>query len=283
LAKKKESEQARAALPLVGREAPKRQIAAALAAGRNVLIEGPVGVGKTYLVQRVLERLGRGVVRVDGDGRYTEQKLTGWFDPPLVLKRGYVAEAFVAGPLVDAMRSGKVLFVNELNRMPEAVQNILLPAMDERYLQIPKLEAVRATDGFAVIATQNPGEFTATHALSEALLDRFEMIRLGYQSRDEEIAIVRAAVRAPVADAVIARAVDLVRDTREHASVRRGASVRAAIAVADLAAQGLPFTDAVLMAVVPRIELVSPEDSAETILRELAEQGGLDDGKKKPG
>jgi MoxR-like ATPase len=109
------------------------------------------------------------------------------------------------------------------------------------------------------------------------------MIRLGYQSRDEEIAIVRAAVRAPVADAVIARAVDLVRNTRGHASVRRGASVRAAIAVADLAAQGLPFLDAVLMAVVPRIELVSPEDSAETILRELAEQGGLDDEKKKPG
>lgn len=268
---------------MVGREAAKRQIGAALAAGRNVLIEGPVGVGKTYLVQRALEVMRRGVVRVDGDGRYTEQKLTGWFDPPLVLKRGYTKEAFVPGPLVEAMQGGKVLFVNELNRMPEAVQNILLPAMDERQLQVPKLEAVRAADGFTVIATQNPGEFTATHALSEALLDRFEMIRLGYQSREEEIAIVKAAVRGPVADAIVARAVDLVRDTREHASVRRGASVRAAIAVADLAAQGLPFTDAVLMAVVPRIELVSPEDSAEAILKQLAEQGGLEEGKKKSG
>lgn len=282
MAKNKESKSSQA-LPLVGRESSKRQIAAAIAAGRNVLIEGPVGVGKTYLVQRVLETLGRGVVRVDGDGRYTEQKLTGWFDPPLVLKKGYTKDAFVPGPLVEAMKLGKVLFVNELNRMPEAVQNILLPAMDERQLQVPKLDAVRAADGFTVIATQNPGEFTATHALSEALLDRFEMIRLGYQSREEEIAIVKAAVRAPVAAAVVERAVDLVRDTREHASVRRGASVRAAIAVADLAAQGLPFTEAVLMAVVPRIELVSPEDSAETILRQLSEQGGLDDGKKKPG
>ena len=47
----------------------------------------------------------------------------------LVLAKGYNEETFFAGPLVAAMRDGLVLFVNELNRMPESVQKVLLPAL----------------------------------------------------------------------------------------------------------------------------------------------------------
>ena len=117
-------------------------------------------------------------MRVDGDDRYSESKLTGWFDPPLVLKQGYGEEAFFPGPLVEAMREGKVLFINELNRMPESVQNVLLPALDERLLQVPHIGEVRAAEGFQVVATQNPVEYVATGHLSEALRDRFEHLAL---------------------------------------------------------------------------------------------------------
>ncbi|NBU72831.1 MAG: MoxR family ATPase, partial [Bacteroidetes bacterium] len=166
---------------IVGRQKEFESLQKAIALNRNVLIEGPVGVGKTFLVREVLMALKRDFERVDGDTRYTESKLTGWFDPPLVLKKGYVSDCFIDGPLVSAMRKGRILFINELNRMPEAVQNILLPAMDERHISIPKLGRVDAKPGFLVIATQNPREFTATHAVSEALLDRFEMLQLPYQ------------------------------------------------------------------------------------------------------
>ena len=37
---------------------------------------------------------------------------------------------------IEVMREGRVLFINELNRMPESVQNVLLPALDERLLQL---------------------------------------------------------------------------------------------------------------------------------------------------
>src|SRR5271154_2494238 len=84
------------------------------------------------------------------------------------------------------MRQGAILFINELNRMPEAVQNILLPPIDEGLVQIPQLGEVRAKDGFLVIATQNPREFVATSHLSEALMDRMEWVRLDYQSFNEE-------------------------------------------------------------------------------------------------
>ena len=219
---------------IIGRE---RELATALAVlrvGRHLLLEGPVGVGKTTVALAVCSHLGRATVRVDGDDRYSESKLTGWFDPPLVLKLGYGEQSFFAGPLVEAMRTGSVLFINELNRMPESVQNVLLPALDERLLQVPHVGEVRAADGFQVVATQNPVEYVATGHLSEALRDRFEHLALPYQSAADEEAIVAAATGC--ADPVLVRtAVRLTRATRSYPRFRKGASVRAAIATVALA------------------------------------------------
>jgi MoxR-like ATPase len=214
-----------------------RELATALAVlrvGRHLLLEGPVGVGKTTVALAVCAHLGRATVRVDGDDRYSESKLTGWFDPPLVLKLGYGEQSFFAGPLVEAMRNGSVLFINELNRMPESVQNVLLPALDERLLQVPHVGEVHAAPGFQVVATQNPVEYVATGHLSEALRDRFEHLALPYQSAAEEEAIVAAATGC-TDPALVRNAVRLTRATRGHPRFRKGASVRAAIATVALA------------------------------------------------
>ncbi|MCC7440164.1 MAG: MoxR family ATPase [Bdellovibrionales bacterium] len=223
---------------IVGRFTERARIQACLHVGRNVLLEGPVGVGKTVLALDIAHESGRPVHRVDGDSRYTEQKLTGGFDPPVVVKQGYSEASFLPGPLVQAMREGGILLLNELNRFPEGVQNILLPAVDERRVLIPRLGEVVAHPSFRVIATQNPREYVATSHLSEAILDRFELVTLGYQSADEELSITseRVAARFKVVDqGICERAVSLARETRGHPRVRRGASVRGAIAVAEIA------------------------------------------------
>jgi MoxR-like ATPase len=205
---------------------------------------------------------------VDGDSRYSEQKLTGWFDPPAVIRSGYGSEAFLPGPLVEAMWTGGVLLVNELNRLPEGVQNVLLPAIDERLVHVPRMGEVRAKESFRVVATQNPQDFVATAHLSEALLDRFELVTLGYQEEAEERAIVRgelARVRTPEAyhETLVEAAVRLARATRDHPRIRRGASVRAAIAIAEIAAALVEggadpadaLQDAAALALPTRVEL----------------------------
>lgn len=256
---------------IIGRRPELRAMLACVSAGRNVLLEGPVGVGKTVIARAVAVALNRGMVRVDGDGHYTEAKLVGHFDPPAVLERGYSADAFIPGPLVEAMRAGAVLFVNELNRMPEGVQNVLLPALDEGLLHVPHLGAVRAAPGFAVVATQNPAEFVATGHLSEALLDRFELVRLHYQDAQEEQAIVHQEARCAPGPEIVAAAVQLARATRDDVRIRRGASVRAAVAIADLAVNldgdvGL----AARLALPTRIELVDQRETpVEQLLAEL--------------
>jgi MoxR-like ATPase len=272
-----EIEQIKQCYGIVGREKEIRRGLACLRAGRHLLLEGPVGVGKTVLASALACHLDRRIFRVDGDERYTEQKLTGWFDPPLVMRVGYAREAFIAGPLVEAMSAVGVLFINELNRMPEAVQNVLLPALDEKMVSVPMLGQVNSPDGFLVVATQNPREFVGTGHLSEALRDRFELIRLDYQSREEEIDIV-VANTAEGDRGRVSRAVDIGRATRRHPAIKRGASVRAAIAMVQIARRlGQPedLLEAALLALPTRIEVKEDvEREVEDIIRDLVEESG---------
>lgn len=261
---------------IIGRDREARMALAVLQAGRHLLLEGPVGVGKTFLAQALSRYLGRTLHRVDGDERYSEQKLTGWFDPPLVLKLGYTREAFRRGPLLEALEGGGVLFINELNRMPEAVQNVLLPALDERLIGVPHLGTVRAGGPFQVVATQNPHEFVATSHLSEALRDRFEWIALDYQSRPEEVEIVAGQTGAADPPLVEA-AVDIVRLTRSDPRIRRGASVRAALSIVEIASAlgGIShLEEAAAVALPTRIQMRDEhQESAGEVVRELA--GGV--------
>ena len=261
-------------LQTVGRQEELTQIQACLLAGKNVLLEGPVGVGKTHLALQAIQEKKAPVFRVDGDNRYSEQKLSGWFDPPQVIKKGFHRDSFIAGPLIEAMLQGGVLFINELNRLPEGVQNVLLPAIDERMIVVPRLGEIRAKEGFLVIATQNPKEFVATTHLSEAILDRFELVILDYQTEEEEVTIVRGRLKKDGKSELLKRiasaSVRLVRLTRNHPRVRRGASIRAALSIAEITqafiSLGLlqfeeAFLRAVCMALPTRIEVEKDSDS----------------------
>lgn len=268
---------------VVGREREIESLLLCLEVKKHVLLEGPVGVGKTHLVSAVSDYAGRKVVRVDGDTRYTEQKLSGWFDPPTVLKKGYSEEAYFDGPLANAMREGGILFINELNRMPEGVQNILLPALDENKIELPRVGTLKAKAGFSVIATMNPRDFVATTHISEALLDRFELVYLDYQSEAEERRILelagggvqkQAKKNAPLLDWTLST----VRNTRQNPLFKRGASIRAGISIYELAlAMGgdwSAFERACLLALPNRLELSDEalEEGITGAIRMLTEE-----------
>ena len=262
---------------MIGREQELAAACAVLTTGRHLLLEGPVGSGKTTLAAEACRRLGRETIRIDGDDRFSESRLAGWFDPPLVLRLGYGAAAFVPGPLVRAMRGGRVLFLNELNRLPEGAQNLLLPALDEGLVEVPHLGPVRASAGFLVVATQNPAEYVATGHLSEALRDRFEHLEVEYQTAAEEEQIVAAATGCDDG-ALVRAAVRIVRGTRVHPDVRRGASVRGAISLVELAGgqdDRTPLAGrlraAAEIALTTRVELRDGDARLGVVLDELVE------------
>ncbi len=217
---------------IVGRREELKKILIAKEIGKPVLIEGPVGVGKTTIAKAIASYFQQEFIRVDGDERFDEYKLVGYFEPQLVLKKGWNWEAFIPGPLTKAMLEGGILFINELNRLSESAQNVLIPALDEGIIEIPKLGEIKAKDGFWVIATLNPEEYVGVTPIAEALRDRFLWIKLDYQSEEEEREIVR--LRAGVDDEIAKLTVAITRATRRHPEIRRGASVRGAIDLAAL-------------------------------------------------
>ncbi|MHA1664405.1 MAG: AAA family ATPase [Candidatus Njordarchaeales archaeon] len=260
---------------IVGRLEEIKSIIIAKLAKKPVLIEGPVGVGKTTLARAVASFFNQKFIRIDGDERFDEYKLVGYFEPQLVLKEGWNWKSFVPGPLTRAMLEGGILLINELNRLSEGAQNVLIPALDERVIEIPKLGEIKAKDGFWVIATLNPEEYVGVSPLSEALRDRFIWIKLEYQSREEEIEIVRRHTDAP--EEIIAFSVSIVRATRRHPLIKRGASVRGAIDLARiLSLLGNISYDELIKFVVnalgTKIEIAEESDrSLEDILGEIVE------------
>ena len=216
-----------------------RLLQTALERRKAVLLLGLPGVSKTTMVRALARGAGEDGTRGDnfvdvtGDEQLTAHALVGTFDPPMVLKDGYRAEHFVPGPLVRAMRAGGILYIEELNRAPSGALNALLTALSDRYLEVPRLGRVAADPGFTVIGAANPLDDVGTARLSRGLADRFVVLELDYQPRDEELEIVRRR-SGPARAGLHPFAVDIARASREHADLRHGASVRGAIDYADL-------------------------------------------------
>jgi hypothetical protein len=106
--------------------------------------------------------------------------------------------------------------------------------MSEGELAVPRLGTIKAKEGFRIVAAMNPYDDIGVGRLSRAILDRFCSVKLDYQSKDEEVKIVK--IRTNCSDAwLVEFAVEVVGRTREHPDLKMGASVRGAIDMVMLA------------------------------------------------
>ena len=234
---------------VVGQNDTVELMLASLLVGGHILLEGVPGTAKTLLTQSLAASLGLAFGRI----QFTPDLMPG--DVLGTNLFNFQTNSFVLtkGPIFT-----QLLLADEINRTPPKTQAALLQAMNERIVTIDGRDYPLGED-FMVVATQNPIEQQGTYPLPEAQLDRFLFkILVNHPDRDEERDVVRrhghrsamprladfglepkadsttlAAMRLVVAeirlsDALIDYVVDVVRATREHASLQVGASTRAA-------------------------------------------------------
>jgi MoxR-like ATPase len=295
---------------IVGQDDAIELMLASLLVGGHILLEGVPGTAKTLLTQSFAAALALTFNRI----QFTPDLMPG--DVLGTNLFNFQTNEFV---LTKGAIFTQLLLGDEINRSPPKTQAALLQAMNERTVTIDGRDYPLG-DGFMVIATQNPIEQQGTYPLPEAQLDRFLFkIIVDYPDRDEEIEIVRRhgsrsampnladfglravadldalreireAVRAvTLTDQIIAYIVDLIRSTREHASLQVGASPRAAnmLAAASRAFAVLQGRDFVIPDDVKALALptlrhrVMPNAAAEieglttdTILRQTLDRTG---------
>jgi MoxR-like ATPase len=235
---------------VVGRERELDLVLSAVAAGRDILLEGPPGTSKSTLLRAITAEWGIPLVFVEGNADLTPAKLVGHHNPARVLKEDYSADNFTDGPLLEAMKSGGFLYLEELNRAPDDTLNTLLTAMADRRITVPRAGAWTARPTFRVIASMNPYDNIGTTRLSTSVHDRLCRLAITYQDEQAERGIV--ALRAPVTQLpglapelygrLAADAVALTRATREHPDIRQGSSVRGAIDLTLVAGQLLTLS-----------------------------------------
>lgn len=231
---------------VVGRSREAELVVAALMAGRHLLLEGPPGTGKSTLLRAVADAAERDMEFVEGNADLTPARLAGHFDPAQVMQAGYSEDIWIDGPLVRALRDGHLLYLEEINRVPEETLNLLVTVMSEGELTVPRLGRIEADPRFRMVAAMNPFDAVGTARISGAIYDRVCRVAMGYQDASDESNIAGRTSNLPADH--IDKVVEVVRATRDHPEVRVGASVRGAIDLLVLSEdlgrlRNLPATD----------------------------------------
>jgi MoxR-like ATPase len=218
---------------IIGRKTELKLMIRAVEKGLPIIIEGPVGTGKTEMAKALASRLDRLFVRVDGDDSLTSIKLKGWYDPALVLEKGFSRETFIPGPLTQAMEEGGIFFYNEVNRAPSETINAVLTALDENLITIPQLGEIQAKSGFISIFTYNPQDTVATNPLPMAFYDRCIWVHVSHQNLDEMIEIVKLRTKSED-ELLIEISCEIVQATLNHPELELSSTVRGAIQLVEL-------------------------------------------------
>jgi MoxR-like ATPase len=169
---------------------------ATLATDRALMLLGVPGTAKTWVSEHLSAAIsGNSTLLVQGTAGMSEDALRYGWNYARLLSEGPSEAALTPSPVFSAMKTGSIVRIEELTRIPSDVQDTLITLLSEKALPIPELMTeVQAMKGFNLIATANDRD-KGVNELSSALRRRFNTVYLPLPATLEaEVQIVQQRV-----------------------------------------------------------------------------------------
>ena len=252
--------------------------------GKNIMMTGPAGCGKTLAAKSLVNAL-------DRPNFYFNLGATQ--DPRATLignvhfeksKGTYFSESL----FVKAIQTpNAVILLDELTRAHPDAWNILMTVLDQgqRYLRLDEQDGqatINVAEGVCFVATANIGnEYTATRQLDKALMDRFVVIEMDTLTDAEEHGLLKYMFPSVDKD-MLGNVASIAFLTRSEANadnprIGSGISTRTSVEIAGLLFDGFTIEEAADITIYPQYDADGGADSERTFVKQIV-QKFIDDG-----
>ena len=247
--------------------------------GKNIMMTGPTGCGKTLAAQSLVKSLNRPDFYFNL-GATQDPRATLIGNTHFDKQRGTF---FSESAFVKAIKTpNSIILLDELSRAHPEAWNILMTVLDagQLYLRLDEAEGspiVKVAEGVTFIATANIGnEYTSTRIMDRAMMDRFVTIEMSLLDKDSEFDLLKLIY--PEADEYSLNALaEIASTTREliktdASKISTILSTRTNVEAAGLVYDGFTLLEAAEIAILPYFSADGGLDSERTFMKQLVQK-----------